>query len=160
MHEGHTGFTIDTDTKDGRAGISPLTPGSVMTYQPHIITLMIGTNDVNLQNDLANAPMRLGNLLDSIYAVAPDVTIVLAQINPSQDDTLNGRITTYNAAIPDLVNTRAAAGKHIMLVDMYTAITSVADYKTALLYDMLHPNATGYAKMADVWYAALGPLLH
>jgi hypothetical protein len=159
-HEGHSGYTIDNDTFDGRNGISPLTPGSITTYQPHIILLMIGTNDVNLQNDLPNAPARLGTLLDSIFTTSPGVTVILAQINPSQDDTLNARIMTYNAAIPALVSARAAAGKHIVLVDMYGAITGVANYKTALLADMLHPNATGYQKMSDVWYAALSPMLH
>jgi hypothetical protein len=159
-HEGHSGYTIDDDTVDGRNGISPLTPGSITTYQPHIILLMIGTNDVNLQNDLPNAPARLGNLLDSIFTTSPNVTVILAQINPSQDDALNGRIMTYNAAIPALVSARAATGKHIALVDMYGAMTAVADYKTALLADMLHPNATGYSTMSDVWYAALSPMLH
>jgi lysophospholipase L1-like esterase len=33
------------------------------------------------------------------------------------------------------------------------------NYKNSLLADNLHPNQTGYAKMADVWFAALDPYL-
>jgi lysophospholipase L1-like esterase len=157
MHEGHSGYTIDPGA--GRSGISPLTPTSLTTNTPHIVLLMIGTNDIDLQNDVANAPMRLGTLLDTIFTTAPDVTVLVAQITPTSDDTLNARIMTYNAAIPALVAARAAAGKHVLLVDMYASLASNASYKTTLLYDRLHPNDAGYAKLADTWYAALGPLL-
>jgi len=46
------------------------------------------------------------------------------------------------------------------LVDMYPVIAKNPSYKTALLNDTWHPNSAGYALMAQVWYAVLGPLLH
>jgi lysophospholipase L1-like esterase len=161
QHEGHSGYTIDDG--GGRAGISQYTMTTIATMKPDVITLMIGTNDIDIQLDVANAPMRLGGLLDKIYQNSPNTTVILAQIVPSQDDGLNQRVSTYNGAMPALVNARKAAGKRIILVDMYGAFTAVAGYKTgatALLSDRLHPNDAGYVKMADVWYAALGPLLH
>ena len=33
------------------------------------------------------------------------------------------------------------------MVDMYSALDPATD-----LYDIVHPNAAGYAKMADVWF--------
>ncbi len=156
-HEGHVGFAIDPFA--GRQGISPLTPGALRTYQPQIVTLMIGTNDMDLQFDVANAPGRLGALLDSIFQTAPGVAVVVAQITPTSDDALNQRIAAFNAAMPALVGAHASAGRHIQLVDMYGAMTSVAGYQTALLTDRLHPNEAGYALMADVWYRALAAML-
>ena len=58
------------------------------------------------------------------------------------------------------VQARASAGKHVVLVDMYSAFVSDANYKDTLFADRLHPNDSGYALMAKVWYEALAPFLH
>jgi lysophospholipase L1-like esterase len=156
-HEGHSGWTIDS--VGGRTGISTLVSSVMPTYTPHVITLMIGTNDANDNYDMANAPKRLGNLIDSIYAQLPSVLLVVAQIVPTQDDTINARIQAYNAGIPAVVQARADAGKHIRLVDMYPVIANNASYKTALLADTWHPNAAGYALIGAAWYGVLSDVL-
>jgi lysophospholipase L1-like esterase len=155
-NEGHSGYTIDTG--GGRQGILPLTPGAIKTYKPHIVTLMIGTNDVDIQLDLANAPTRLATLIDAILGADPNLLLVVAQITPTQTDSENVRVMAYNAAIPAIVSARARQGKHILLVDMYGALTANANYKTAYLANNLHPNDAGFVVMASVWYAAIGSL--
>jgi lysophospholipase L1-like esterase len=152
-HEGYSGYTIDPG--GGRSGISPLVDAAISMFHPHIVTLMIGTNDVNISLDLTNAPTRLGNLLDRITTDAPNALVVIAQLTPTTNDTTNGRVRTYNNAIPGLVATRVAAGKHIVVVDMYGAFTANSSYKTALMNDELHPNDAGYVVMANTWYAAI-----
>ena len=67
---------------------------------------------------------------------------------------------TYNAAIPGLVTTRVAAGKHVIFVDNYAAIVKDPNYKTSLMVDNLHPNATGYGVLGDSFYGAIGTFLH
>jgi lysophospholipase L1-like esterase len=156
-HEGHSGWTIDS--VGGRTGISTLVSSVMPTYTPHVITLMIGTNDANDNYDIANAPKRLGNLIDSIYAQVPSVLLVVAQIIPTQDDTINARIQTYNAGIPAVVQARANAGRHIRLVDMYSVVANHADYRTALLQDTWHPNSSGYTLIGAAWYGALSDVL-
>jgi lysophospholipase L1-like esterase len=156
-HEGHSGFTIDNG--GGRAGIQPLVVGSLTNFRPHIVLLMIGTNDIDLQLDVANAPTRLGQLIDTIVDTAPSALVVVAQIVPSQDNVLNARIQTYNAAIPALVDSRVSAGRHLLLVDMYRAITANPNYQTVYFFDRLHPNNAGYIVMANLWYGAIGALL-
>ena len=157
-HEGYSGYTIDTG--GGRTGISTLVDAGISANLPHIVLLMIGTNDVNISLDLTNAPTRLGALLDRISTDAPKALIVVAKMVPTTNDTTNTRVRTYNDAIPGLVQTRATAGKHIVMVDMYTAFTSNASYKTAIMNDELHPNDAGYVVMAQTWYAAIKSYLH
>jgi len=71
----------------------------------------------------------------------------------------NTGVTQYNALIPAVVQTRAAAGKHVVMVDMYSAFTANANYQTEYLVDYAHPTDAGYAVMANVWYQAIGAAL-
>ena len=156
-HEGHSGFTIYPTPS--RSGISPFVDTSIPQFAPHIITLMIGTNDAIDDYQMANAPTRLGMLIDSIFTKLPNVLLVVAQPIPSQDDALNGRLQTYGAAIPAIVKARADAGKHILVVDMYAPFAAVADYKTSLLKDTWHPNVAGDVILGQQWYSVLAPSL-
>ncbi len=82
-NEGHGGYTIDNAS--GHNGISPLVSSVMPTYAPHIIT-----SDDRHQRRLLpistwpNAPIRLGNLIDSIYAQLPNVLLIVAQIYSHQ----------------------------------------------------------------------------
>jgi lysophospholipase L1-like esterase len=138
-HEGHSGWRIDQ--------IDANIVGWLNTYQPHTVLLHIGTNDISQNYDLANAPNRLSALIDHITNTLPSTEVFVAQIIPMSYDTSQER--TFNAAIPGIVQSKVAAGKHVHLVDMYDALT------TADLADAVHPNAAGYDKMAAVWYQAL-----
>jgi lysophospholipase L1-like esterase len=155
--EGHSGWTIDDG--GGRSGLYPKIQGWLTSTPPDIVTLMIGTNDVDISLDLANAGTRLGLLLDRIAMYAPNALIVVAQMVPTKDDGENQRVITYNSAIPNLVKTRADAGKHIVMVDMYSAFTSNPNYKTQYMNDNLHPKDAGYVAMANVWWTAVGGFL-
>jgi lysophospholipase L1-like esterase len=140
-NEGHSGWRIEQLT----ASID----GWLATAQPDVVLLHIGTNDMNQNFDIANAPARLGQLLDRIHADRPDATVLVAQIVPSLDATVNARVNSYNAAVPSVVGPRS----YTRLVDLNSTLTA------ADLSDTLHPNDGGYAKMADLWYAALEPVL-
>ena len=158
-NEGYSGYTIDP--LGGRNGISsPLVDDAIAAAKPHIILLQIGTNDIDLNLDVANAPKRLGNLLDQIIKDAPNALLVLAKITPLNYDDGNARVRAYNDAMPALVQSRVAAGKHILLVDMYAPFTANASFKTALLADQWHPNPAGYLIMSQVWYDAIQSYLH
>ena len=140
-HEGHPGWRIDQ--------IDANIVGWLGTYQPHTVLLHIGTNDISQNYDLPNAPNRLSALIDHITATAPTAELFVAQIIPLTSTTLNAKVRTFNAAIPGIVASKVKAGKRVHLVDMYDAVP------TSDLADGVHPNATGYDKMAAVWYKAL-----
>jgi lysophospholipase L1-like esterase len=137
-HEGHSGWRIDQ--------LDANIVSWLRTSAPHTVLLHIGTNDVNQNFDLANAPARLSTLVDHILATAPGVEVFVAQITPEADPTFEARIRAYNAALPDALRGK---GPRVHLVDMHSALG------TADLADGVHPTAVGYARMGAVWYAAL-----
>jgi lysophospholipase L1-like esterase len=140
-HEGHSGRTISF--------IAGRIPDPALTDGPHIVLLMIGTNDMYMQP--TGAPERLADLLDDILEAAPEALLVVAQLTPFPS--ADAQVQAYNAEIPPLVEERAATGEHILLVDMYT------DFPEELIGDGVHPDADGYALMAERWYEAIAEYL-
>jgi lysophospholipase L1-like esterase len=156
-HQGHSGFTI---SGGGAGSLAGLVDASIAASNPDIILLHIGTNDINLNQNVAAAPQRLGALIDQITDDAPDALLVLAQIIPTTTAATNTRVQAYNAAMPALVASRVAAGKHIALVDVYTPFINTPNFGTAtIMNDFLHPNDAGYVVLAQTWYAAIRDLL-
>lgn len=155
-HEGYSGFTIDPST---RSGISPRAEPAIIAFRPHIILLMIGTNDIDLNIDVASAPTRLGALIDRITSAAPDLLLVVGHIIPTTNAATNERIRAYNAAIPELVESRRAAGKHVVGLDTFAAFADNPNFATEYMVDSLHPNDAGYAVLGQRWYQTIEPLL-
>ena len=96
----------------------------------------------------------LQGLLNKIFTGAPNALVVVAQIIPLGYGT-NSVIKAYNQSIPGLVQSLAASGKHIELVDMYTGFNT----STMLGSDSIHPNTSGYQFMAAHWYSIISALL-
>jgi lysophospholipase L1-like esterase len=156
-HEGHGGYTIAGGGQGALAGT--ITDTAISMYHPNIVLLMIGTNDINGNINTSTAPTRLGQLIDEIITDAPNALVVVASVIPIRDDGSNQRIPNYNAAIPGLVNTRAAMGKHVVFVDNYAAFIKDTSYKTSLMVDGLHPNDAGYAVLGRSFYGAISARL-
>lgn len=140
-HEGHSGWRIDQ------------IDANIVTWlrntTPHTVLLHIGTNDILQNDDVANAPNRLSGLIDHITATAPTAEVFVATIIPLANSGQEQAVQKYNAAIPGIVQSKVAAGKHVHLVNMHAALTA------ADLVDGIHPTAAGYDKMATVWFTAL-----
>lgn len=143
-HEGHSGWRI--------AQLQPLIPEPAFDPLPHIVLLHIGTNDIAQNDNLAQAPARLGALIDDIVETAPEALVVVAKIIPL-DFGGGSAISTYNDAIPGIVEARASAGKHVVMVDQNMG------FPNNELADGVHPNAQGYARMASVWWTAIADLI-
>lgn len=109
-----------------------------------IALLHIGTNQLNptVTVDSVDA------ILDQIDRFSPETTVILALI-------INKRVpdadfSLYNANLSVLARNRILEGDKIVLVDMENALNYPDD-----LSDDLHPNASGYEKMARAWFNAL-----
>lgn len=117
--------------------------------RPNVVLLMAGTNDCGKPDDPAGAPSRLSSLIDKIVSACPDAAVIVAQITPIQDANAEARVQTFNAALPDIVASKANAGKKVLLVDQ-SAYVTVND-----LIDGLHPTGHGYDRMSECWLAGI-----
>ena len=142
-NEGHSGWTINQ--------VAGLIPSPALSNSPDIILLLIGTNDTYMANP-GGAPQRLATLLDKILSMDTHALLVVSLITPYPAQASN--VATYNAAVPALIQARAAAGKHILLTDVNTGFQT----STMLSNDGIHPNQKGYEFMGGVWYGAVGSL--
>jgi lysophospholipase L1-like esterase len=157
-HEGHSGWTIqqDDDLVTGKStanndSVSYTGKKVVADFSPHIVLVHLGTND--MYQTPAGAPDRLGALIDHVVTDAPNALVVVASIIPFPSGA--SAVTTFNAAVPGVVKQRADAGKHVIYVDMFSALM-VSDLGS----DKIHPNEGGYEKMSVVWYNAIKPYLN
>ena len=75
QHEGHSGWKID----DLRANL-PL--WFKMVEDPHVILLMVGTNDYGHRYDPQHALQRYGALLDELSTMQPSARILAATLTP------------------------------------------------------------------------------
>jgi lysophospholipase L1-like esterase len=138
-HEGHNGWRIDQ--------IASQIDGWLDTYQPDLILLHIGTNDILQDHSRDTMVDRLSALIDQITDDLPGSILTVAMITPLDDPVRNEWVVEYNQLIPDLVAQKAAEGRFVILVDMYDAGVTLADG--------VHPTRDGYDAMAEVWFEAI-----
>ncbi len=140
-HEGHSGWRIEE--------ICDQVVEWLQTFQPDIILLLIGTNDIPQLYPVDTARDRLNELIDTIFQTAPNVKLFVASIPPIWQPILNHRVIEYNQKSEELVKQKQQAGKPIDFVDLYS-ILSLAD-----LHDGVHPNTEGFRKIARALEACL-----
>ncbi|MGW8762956.1 ricin-type beta-trefoil lectin domain protein [Streptomyces sp. NPDC055815] len=136
-NEGHSGYRIDQ--------IAALADAALTRYRPNVVTLHIGTNDLQGASEVDTAIARLKSLVNQITADVPDATVLVASLVVSTSSSEERFRGTYNQATRHIVSDAQAAGKHVAFVDM-------SSLTTADLADPLHPNDAGYRKMADAFH--------
>lgn len=183
VHAGYSGYAIqkigsrqglqetifDTTYTDGDVS------GNMMeVYQPDVIMLQIGTNDV-LDAQLTGIGDRLEELVDKLipYVSGDGQVLYLASI-PDIDAakkydwlgayqwtygvsyesdpekfvaTVQAAVDDYNTIVKNLVAKKQAEGAHIEFSD----INSTIDISAGDLEDGVHPSEQGYAKMGQYW---------
>ena len=145
-HEGHSGWRADQ--------IRDNVYNWLETNPAEIVLLHIGTNDVSGSNqDVQEVEDILVNIDQYETDNSVSVKVMLARII-LRNDSRNPQTIALNHAVEAMALLRIAGGDDIVLVDQENALTYPGD-----LADTVHPNDTGYGKMADVWFAALDPVL-
>ncbi len=123
----------------------------MVDYDPDIILLHIGTNDLLRGEGEANAIADIQEIISRVRNVKPDTIIFIAQVFPLDhngytEDLLNAQIATLsNLSTPE---------SPIIIVDQNTGINLATQS-----YDNIHPNLAGEEEMAVRWFAALTPIL-
>jgi lysophospholipase L1-like esterase len=132
------------------------------TYTPDIVLLHIGTNDLDTTTtDLED----LLNYFDAYQdSTNKEIRIILARIINEVPYGIN--TTIYNQNLGKMAEERIKKGDKIKLVDMEIdagfnyQIDTVLPYNNGDMYDQFHPNNSGYAKMASLFYDTLSALLN
>ena len=110
-NEGHPGYTI-TQIEN------VMTPA--LQQRPNIVLVHAGTNDLvptAPAEPSAEAPARLGALIDAILQTCPDAVVLVAKIIQAADADANARITTFNDAVPGVVQARVENGFKVTSID-------------------------------------------
>ncbi|MBM7787813.1 GDSL-type esterase/lipase family protein [Tenggerimyces flavus] len=141
-HEGHGGFVLSQLTE--------IATDRATRFQPDVVLLHAGANDVLGNVDLPNAPARLEQLIDTLLAVVPNAVIIVSTVGPMGDPATDARAKTFNAAIPFIVQKKVDEGKKVRFVDMRTTLLA-----TDVAADKIHLTHSGNTKMAYRWYGAL-----
>ena len=148
-HEGHPGWRIDEIDSNIGGWFDQLD-------DPEVILLLIGTNDYGQGYDTANATNRLEALIAKMATIRPFAKIIVANLLKRGEPYDTQIQTTFNPFVPGIVARQAAVGRQVYFTNLRAAL-ALAD-----TFDNLHPNQTGYNKMATNWFAAItnviGPL--
>lgn len=151
------------DGYDERNGVQILNPPRYYLdeYNPDIILLHVGTNDVTHEEDLITN-QRVSAILDLIdqYEIRADkeVTVFLALIINRRLPCIAGSgcqtTRNWNAFLESMAQTRINNGDKIVIVDMENDAGIVYTNEDFYANDPegIHLNSNGYGKMAALWY--------
>lgn len=177
-HCGYSGYAIQyMDGTETRQGIlETLQEGNYLqTYDPDIIMLQIGTNDI-LSAYNESITDRLENLINYISDNTSDDTVIFVSTIPHIDAVkvydwcwaygdekfsntpedfnviINNYVDKYNNSIPILVDKLQNEGKNIEFTDIYGQLDEHTKIKKdIMLEDGVHPTELAYKGIGLIW---------
>lgn len=153
-HEGHPGYVIKA-MKAGQNGIADNVDAWLgkSGVTPDFILVLVGSNDVAGNNDLAHVGDRMDALITKISnpttGLAPKARLILSTIPRINDANQEKLAVTFNTTIMAVAKKHADAGENVTTIDAH-AVVGTKDKA-----DNLHPNDAGYAKIAPLWRDAI-----
>ncbi|MBO5103651.1 MAG: hypothetical protein J6B74_01125 [Ruminococcus sp.] len=176
-HCGYSGYAIQyMDETETRQGIlETLQNGNYLqTYDPDIIMLQIGTNDI-LSAYNEGITDRLENLINYIDENTREDTVIFVSTIPHIDAVkvydwcwaygdekysntpedfnviINNYVDKYNDSIPILVDKLQDEGKNVEFADVYSIFEGNGLTTDKYLEDGVHPNEKGYTNIGAKW---------
>jgi lysophospholipase L1-like esterase len=141
-HEGHSGWRIDQLDANIEGWFNAM-------EDPDVVLMHIGTNDFGQGVDITNAINRLDALILKIATLRPYAHIIVTNLMERGEPRNTEIQTHFNPFVEDRVDAHALAGRRVTFLDMRAAVP-ITD-----MPDNLHPNQTGYDKMAAAWLPAI-----
>lgn len=173
QHAGYSGYSIDdiaqSDSVSGqRTGLSGFAERMLGEYPADVVFLQIGTNDILSLYDLEHFGERLEGLVDIVLNALPENGCLYLATLPVMDasdhlyiseyffteESMDSAVEQCNAQIRELAKKKQADGKNLILADINKLLTKDD------LFDGVHPNAAGYEKMGEFWYARLSEYIN
>jgi len=140
-HEGYSGYRIDQ--------VAALAPSVILQFQPDVVLLMVGTNDVVQNYALGTAADRLVALVKSIRDLSSQTHVIVGSIITTSSPLYNARLYLYNFESEKKILSYFQKDTHVHWVDTYRLSKITSSKKD--LTDGVHPTPSGYKKLAEVW---------
>jgi hypothetical protein len=151
-HEGHGGYQIESvDGGDQLEG--PVVDSALRTYQPDVILLLAGTNNLNFPDTLYpdKTSAMYDRLLAQIFSLSPGVGVVASPV-PWKTSIPSDLVAAFNERVAAIVDRYADAGYRITWV---AGMTDAIDGGVENLTDGIHPSQPAYGRMAVEWFQAI-----
>jgi lysophospholipase L1-like esterase len=151
-HEGHPG-DLAVDIAAASSGLD----ARLAEHAPEFVLMHLGTNDAWSDVGTADILDAYTRIVGEIRAVNPTATVLVAQILPLEPagcERCPANAIALNEAIPAWAEEQSTPESPVVVVDQHSGFDAAVDTD-----DGVHPNDAGDAKIAAVWFAALGPLL-
>ncbi|HZJ54669.1 MAG TPA: GDSL-type esterase/lipase family protein [Myxococcaceae bacterium] len=151
-HEGHGGYQIESVDGGGQLA-GPVVDAALRTYQPDVILLLAGTNNLNFPDTLYpdKTSAMYDRLLAQIFTLSPGVGVVASPV-PWKTSVPANLVEAFNDRVHGIVDRYADAGYRITWV---AGMTDAIDGGVENLPDGLHPSQPAYGRMAEQWFRAL-----
>lgn len=133
-NEGWPGYRIDE--------IAGKAVCAVRAYQPNVITVLAGGNDIIQDYQVADAPFRLQKLINQLISDDDGVTVVVGAIQPvTSTPAATQRAAAYNRSQEAVVNKMADSGLKVVWAPNALTTGDIGP-------DSIHPGDDGYRKVA------------
>jgi lysophospholipase L1-like esterase len=149
-HEGHSGWHV--------SAVSNGLYENILSWlsqieDPDVVLIHIGTNDTGDAPNYPGTTNELSALITRIATNRPYAHIIVTTLlkrGVNDLDSRNVLIDTYfNPYVEGIVQAHQLAGRRVHFLDMHAYLERTD------MYDNLHPNNTGYGKMAAAWLPAI-----
>jgi len=144
VHVANRGISGDTSR-----GILIRVNEDVIALHPKVVVLLIGTNDIEEDTEPRVIAGNVELLTQTIERALPRVHILLCEVFPSSGSKHRPAATIRE--LNGLYGALAARDRSITLIHTWSVYADEnGDAKASEFPDLLHPNAAGYAKWAQV----------
>lgn len=131
------------------AFIQDKTMAHLKEYSPNVVMLLAGTNDIGHGRE-AGAAQRLMSFVARIRATVPDAMVLVGSLLPDADAATAAAHRRFNDQVQLLLPPSDLASLRFVVFDNLDPRSEM---------DGLHPNDSGYARMASTWSATVDDLL-
>ncbi len=122
---------------------------AIKKYQPDIILLIIGTNDMTANRSMSDCSSHLHDLIDYMLTDLPSDGMIF--IGSIPEFTMYGgtpeKVANYNSTVRQVASDYSKSGKNVQFADIHGCLNGMSDIGS----DNLHPSGKGYEKMGKFW---------
>jgi lysophospholipase L1-like esterase/poly(3-hydroxybutyrate) depolymerase len=135
---------------DTTRGVLGRLKGDVLDVHPKAVSMLIGTNDIGLGAEPEVAAENVKAIVAALHKANPKLPVIINKVMPSTPE--KGRPAEKLQKLNELVQQAVGKDPAVTFVDTFTLFANPkGEAKPEEFPDLLHPNASGYAK----WKAAL-----